>query len=106
MATFERTLKVDKSAMDFINKALNSPDFMGEDDTRAETAVFSDDIVMDIKCCGAKDEPAWTEAVLLKRGKGQSFSEVAVSDVSDEFLGEWELDYNGDTYRVNVVMEG
>lgn len=47
MATFERTLKVDKSAIDFINKALNSPDFMGEDDTRAETAVFSDDIVME-----------------------------------------------------------
>lgn len=57
---------------------------------------------MDIKCCGVHDEneEAWAEAVLFYRG-----SEVAVSEVEDELLGEWMFEYNGETYIAVVKME-
>lgn len=73
---------------------------MGEDETITNTAKFSNGYEMDIKCCGADDEPAWTEAVLFD----SEGSQIAVSEPSDDYFGIWELEDNdGNTYKANVV---
>lgn len=63
------------------------------------------DVEMDIKLCGVYFEDGesnlpWTEAVLFKNG-----SEVNYTEVCDEYFGEWELEYNGDTYKCTVRKE-
>ena len=99
---YEATLKVSRDTLAYIDNALADPDFMGEDDTIRKTAHFPNGYEMDIKCCGAQDDVAWTEAVLFNPDGGQ----VAYTDPADEFSGEWELeDDDGNTYRVNVVPE-
>lgn len=60
---------------------------------------------MDIKCCGVQfvegtDNRAWAEAVLFCHG-----SEVNHTSIDCEFDGEWELEYNGDTYITYVIQE-
>lgn len=73
---------------------------MGEDETITKTAKFGNGYEMDIKCCGADDEHAWTEAVLFN----SEGSQIAVSEPSDDFFGIWELEDNdGNTYKANVV---
>lgn len=75
-----------------------------EDETIIYTANFGNGVEMDIKCCGVQyrdDEDcnaAWSEAVLFYQG-----SEVACEYGEDEFAGEWELEYNGDTYVAEVI---
>lgn len=98
---YEATLKVSRSTLADIDNALAAPGFMGEDDTIVETAYFPDGHSMDIKCCGAQDDVAWTEAVLFSSDGHQE----AYTDPADEFSGEWELDGDTATYRVNVVPE-
>ena len=100
---------VDRNTAEVINKAMNweTGDSMdsrfGEDDQFACTADFGGGVEMDIKCCGVQYEEggfnnAWAEAVLFDNG-----CEVAVSDIDDDFFGEWELEYNGTTYVTEVV---
>lgn len=73
---------------------------MSEDETITKTAKFGNGYEMDIKCCGADDEHAWTEAVLFN----SEGSQIAVSEPSDDFFGIWELeDDDGNTYKANVV---
>ena len=99
MATFNKTLKVKQSTLNFIAKALTDPDQMGEDDTITETATFDNGYQVDIKCCGAQDDVAWTEAVLFDP-KG---NQVSYTDPSDRFTGKWYLaDDRGNTYIVTV----
>jgi hypothetical protein len=72
------------------------------DETVTKTAVFENGIEADIKlviCEG--DSTPYTEGVLFKHG-----SEVTHTDVEDEFVGEWEFEYEGEEYIVNVVVEG
>ena len=107
---YEKTIYVSKKRLETIRKFLEvEPDdkyeCLGEDGFFVETAKFDNGIEMDVKCCGVQYEEgesntAWTEAVLFKNG-----SEVCCSEPSDEFEGEWELEYNGDTYIVNIVPE-
>ena len=97
---YETTLKVPHNRLDYIKHALEEPDYMGEDDTITDSVTFPNGMQMDIKCCGSQDDVAWTEAVLFNKDGVPE----AISDVSDEFLGEWELtDGEGTTYRVTVV---
>lgn len=75
---------------------------LSEDATISVTANFGNGIEMDIKCCGVKfyeeeSNLAWTEAVLFDHG-----SEVACTEPEDEFLGEWTLEYDGETYTAFV----
>ena len=75
---------------------------LSEDETISYTADFKNGMEMDIKICGVQYEEggsntAWTEAVLFQKG-----CQVACTDVCDEFAGDWQLDYNGDTYIVHV----
>ena len=82
------------------------PHKLGEDIAIVKTATFDNGVEMDIKCCGVQynedDESntAWTEAVLFKNG-----SELCFTEPSDEYLGEWILEYNGDEYVVFVEIE-
>lgn len=84
----------------FLHAAAES-EVQGEDNTITYTAVFPDGIEMDIKCCGSRDGPSWTEAVLFDHG-----TEAACSEVCEEFLGTWELEHDGILYITEVSVEG
>ena len=77
---------------------------MGEDETTCYTRRFyGTNIEMDIKLCGVQfwegtENTPWTEAVLFEDG-----CEVACTDVSYEYFGKWEIEYNGKIYVCNVV---
>lgn len=79
--------------------ASKEDEYQGEDSTISVTAVFPDGMEMDVKCCGCNDDPSWTEAVLFQDG-----SEVCCTDVEEEFLGPWELDYEGRRYIAIVSV--
>lgn len=79
-------------------------DCLPEDVTITKTARFDDGMEMEVKCCGVKYEEgysnvAWTEAVLF-----QGAGEVACSEPSDEFLGEWRLECDGIEYVTFVQV--
>ena len=97
---YKKTVRIDAQQAVFIQKALQSVDMMGEDDTISNTARFGGGMEMDVKLCGARDEKPWTEAVLFKDG-----SEVCCSGSEESYDGPWELEYGGDTYTAVVVME-
>lgn len=100
---FEKTIFISEKLANKINSYLNATkddEYQGEDSTIRKTVVFPDGVEMDIKCCGCEDESSWTEAVLFLNG-----SEICCSEVSEDFVGEWELEYDGNIYKVNVVVE-
>ena len=102
-----QTIQIEQHVADYIEEALSRKDdnMLNEDETIVRTVRFPDGIEMDIKCCGVQyeeggDNSAWTEAVLFHNGY-----EVACSEPSDSFLGEWILPYRDETYCVNVVVQ-
>lgn len=97
---YRETIIISASKAAFINKALQSKDMMGEDDTLSFTAGFADGMEMDIKLCGTQDEEPWTEAVLFKDGQEMCCSEPGV--MHD---GPWTLECDGNTYTAMIVME-
>ena len=70
-----------------------------EDDIKVYTVEFDNGYFADIKVCGADEDLPWTEMVLFNKNGG----ECCCTDCSDEFDGEWELEYNGDVYRILVT---
>ena len=103
--TFEQTITVNPRTLEALNYWLTdnsaASERLSEGDGYYLTATFPNKIDMDIKCCGTQDGVAWTEAVLFNKHG----SELCHTDVSDEFLGDWELEYNGNVYLVHVVKE-
>lgn len=97
---YQKTITVSAPEAAFINKALQSKDMMGEDDTIFQTAHFADGMEMDVKLCGAQEATPWTEAVLIKDG-----NEVCCSEPGEAYEGPWTLECNGNTYTAMVVME-
>ena len=96
---YRSRVHIDDDELKYIEDAIENGG-MSEDDTITKTAKFSNGYEMDIKCCGADDEPAWTEAVLFD----SEGSQIAVSEPSDDYFGIWELEDNdGNTYKANVV---
>lgn len=61
----------------------------------------------EIKCCSVLSyeeggcNTAWTEGILFDAGG----HELVVTDVSEDYEGIWDFDYNGDHYEVEVVTE-
>ena len=99
--TYTKEIKITQELADEINNLLTEVDEdFGEDSAIVKTAVFDNGFEMDIKCCGCRDDVAWTEAVLFHNG-----GEVCCSEPCDEFLGEWECTNDTDEYIVNVVVE-
>ena len=108
---YERIIKISKAEAEQINKHLTveptcADECLGEDIAIVNTAKFNNGIEMDIKCCGVQYEErnesnlAWTEAVMFKDG-----DELCYTEPSDEYLGEWICEYNGDEYIVFVEVE-
>ncbi len=102
-----QTVSVNKDLAAHIKKILDwkegdtEDSHLGEDETISCSVVFGDGKEMDIKCCGTRigEGAAWTEAVLFSKDGVQ----LAVSECSDDFFGEWELCYDGVSYCANVV---
>jgi|InofroStandDraft_1065614.scaffolds.fasta_scaffold13684_5 hypothetical protein len=97
---YQETITISASEFTFINKAMQSKDMMGEDDTLVHTARFADGMEMDVKLCGTQDDTPWTESVLFKDG-----SEVCCSEPGETYDGPWTLEYGGNTYTATVVMK-
>ena len=100
---YEQTIKLDHKTVVMLNYWLtknDSDERLSEDDAYYVTADFKNGIEMDIKCCGTEEGTAWTEAVLFKNG-----SEVCCTEVSDEFLGDWSLEFENDVYIVHIKEE-
>lgn len=110
MKEIRRHITITKKTADMIIKLLTiepktEKECFGEDETISYTANFGYGIQMDIKVCGVQYEEggtntAWSEAVLFNHG-----SEVACSEPSDGFMGEWELEYDGKKYITEVKAE-
>ena len=105
MHLYERTITIDDREAECLNYWLtdnsDTSERLDEDDTIVKTAKFEDGMEMDIKCCGTQDDVAWTEAVLFY-DNGQ---EACHTEVSDEYFGDWELEWGGNVYRVHVVLK-
>ena len=104
MKLYEKTIVISKDQAERLNYWLNcnadSSERLNEDDTFVRTAKFKDGFEMDIKCCGTQNDVAWTEAVLFNDG-----CEMCHTDVCDEYLGTWEIEWGGNVYRVYVTQE-
>ena len=108
---FKKVITISKEEAEQINKYLHveptcADECLGEDAVIVNTAKFDDGIEMDIKCCGVQYEEqsesntAWTEAVLFHNGIQECYTEP-----SDEYLGEWICEYDGNEYIVIVEIE-
>ena len=110
MKRYVREIEISKKTAKRIEDLLNNEpiceeDCFGEDEKISYTATFEDGYEMDVEVCGVQYEEgesntAWSQAVLFKDG-----SEVCCSDVSDDFLGEWELETKEAVYVVNVIVK-
>lgn len=105
---YEKIIEISKEQLTQIDKYLTTEptcedECFGENETITNTAVFPDNIEMDVKCCGvrydenATSNTAYTEAVLFKNG-----CEVCCSEPSDEYAGIWTLEYNNNEYTIIV----
>ena len=105
---FEKKLFINMKESEQIRKHLHveptcAEECLGEDIAIVHTVNFGNGIEMDIKCCGvqydenAESNTAWTEAVLFRNGY-----EICYTEPSDEYLGEWVCEYNGNEYVVLV----
>ena len=99
------TIKLNEKEKDYIKTLLSMTgeqiyDKYGlkRDETIVHTAKFADDIEIDIKLviCEGEDKP-YTEAVAFRNG-----SEIACTDVEDEYLRRWTLDIDNHAYVVIV----
>lgn len=100
--TYSCVLKIPSQELARIDGFLNAQtedEYQGEDHTIIHTARFPDGKEMDIKCCGCRKDPSWTEAVLFD---AHGF-ELVCSGVCEEYTGLWELECGGVTYAVSVI---
>lgn len=110
MKEIKRHIIVPRAEADKIKELLATEpacesECFNEDETISYTANFGNSIEMDIKVCGVQYEEEgtntpWTEAVLFDHG-----SEVCCSEPGDRLFGQWELDYEGKTYIVEITAE-
>ena len=106
---YRKTLYITRRESEIIHKYLTEEptcekECLGEDETISNEVVFPDGIRMAIDVCGVQyreNEPtntAWTQAVLFSK----EGSELTCTDVCEDYLGTWELEYEGRTYSVTV----
>ena len=68
------------------------------------TAKYDNGFQSDTKVCASGDpssESCWCETVLFD----ENGCELSASEVADDPFGEWILEYNQDTFVVNVTAE-
>ena len=109
------TIKVTKDEATWINKILttepqNESECFGENESFSKNFVFENDIRLYVDICGVQYEESddntcsnlpYTQATL----NDKNGNELAFTEPSEDFFGEWEFEYNNDTYVVNVVAE-
>lgn len=103
---YNATIELFPETAERVQRAIDNTERLEPGESIIRFATFDNGMVMDVKCVGAEsgDEGAWTEAVLMKPDEKGNLSEVAGSQVSDDYLGEWKLEYKGDTYAVEVKV--
>lgn len=104
MAKYHQVVTIPKELAETIDKYLNASGkdkYQGKDNSIRCTAVFPDGMEMNIVCCGVQDGPSWAEAILFTR----SGMDLCWTQPSEEFLGDWELEFRGTTYSVTVAVE-
>ena len=97
---YKEVIVLDKETYDRIMEAINEAT-LDEGESIIRTATFTNGFQMDVKCNGcAGGQTAYLEAVLFDE---KGFEKGWVDGVdSDEYLGEWSIEYKGDTYTVEV----
>ena len=104
---FKKTINISATEKKLIKKLLSEEPTedtcMGEDETITYTAVFPNNIEIDVKICGVQyaedgSNLPWTEAVLFDNG-----GEEMCTEPSDDIFGTWNFSYDGSEYEVNVV---
>ena len=105
-----KIIYVPERILDRINRYLtiepdSEEDCLSEDTTISYTAKFDEHYEMDVKCCGVQfregeSNLAWTEAVLFKNGCA-----IAMTEPSDGFEGEWEIEADGNIYKIIIRKE-
>lgn len=112
---YEKTIVIPKEYVSMINNWFTEPtdednfndNYMNEDETYTKTAKFENGYEMDIKICGISDyekggsNTMWSEAVLFD----ETGVELTCSEPEDSYFGIWELEYDGDTFVVEVKPE-
>ena len=85
----------------------NEDGCFGEDELIVNSVIFDNGMSADIKLCGVQYEEGscntpWTEMVLFAPHNG-FFEEVACSEVEDTYFGTWSMEYNGESYEIEVI---
>lgn len=104
----KQTIIIEEEKLNFINQLLKLTgdqiyDKYGlkRDETITYTAKFSNNIEADIKLviCDGSYKP-YVEGVLFENG-----NEVTHTDIEESYDGQWEFEFNNETYIVNVITE-
>lgn len=120
MKTYLKCLFVPIKSAEIINNALHwkkgDPDYykLEQNQCISYTIQFHDDIVMRISCntlhlhgiLETYEDIPWTEAVLLKIHPKKGPVELCHSEIKKEYFLRWELEYNSETFIVDVCIEG
>lgn len=101
----KKTIFVSKKELNFINDllSLNGQQIykkygLQRNDVISNTAVFPNDVEIDIKLVIGEDEDyPYTEGILFVKN-----AEALVSEPEEEYEGEWKFVYDGKTYTVLV----
>jgi hypothetical protein len=124
---YTKTLTIPKAEAKRASRLCAKPPTLDEvdrDSTEYDwTVTFDDGMVIAVQVCtdSEPDEHAcWCQAVLFEQTGTDYFnhisdrdlgtrvipvlSEVSCSEVEEDFLGEWEFEYDGNEYVVNVVI--
>lgn len=98
---YEQTIVVPVEEAAIINRHLTDSAFpQGKDAVISKTAVFPDNMEVEVKCCGCENDLSWAEAVLFNCG-----CETHCELGNAEFFGDWTFAYGDCHYIVHVVME-
>ena len=106
-AIYKGIIRIEPDDYLYIKKIMKSPasedECFSENETYVKTYVFADGKEMDIKICGVQyrdgeDNSPWTEAVLFD----ENGCELACTEPSDDFFGDWVLECDGCSYFVTV----
>ena len=92
------TIYVDPTQADLMQQYLDNNGYDKVNTIQTYTASFNGGVEADIKVCDGN--PPFVDAVLYDGG-----SEVQLTEVSDELLGEYQFFYDGKIYTV-ILEEG
>lgn len=104
--TYRSSYSLNRKGFDYWNNLMKKESvnlyeegFCKDDCVAKYVVKFGDnDYEMEIQVCTSEDD-VWCQAVLFDN----MGIERCCSDVDDTLEGDWELEYNGDKYIVNII---